>query len=175
MPKNQPKPDSNAGTAQEALTDPQQLFDKAMELFHARDFAAARDLFAPLASSGNRSLSFAARTHLQMCEQRLSQRGPELKTPEDRYAYAVALTNTGNHSEAIRQLEMALAASDADHYHYALSLAAGLYGDIELSARHLRRAIELNPSNRVSARADADFASFASHPSIQALIAHPKA
>jgi tetratricopeptide (TPR) repeat protein len=157
------------------LTDPQQIFDEAMRLFHARDFGAARALFARAAESANRSLAFAARSHLQMCEQRLEQRGPELRTPEDRYAYAVALTNLGRHGEAIRQLEEALAVQEADHYHYALSVAAGLSGNIESAARHLQRAIELSPANRNAARTDPDFAAFASHPLIQALIAQHRA
>src|SRR5690242_20836864 len=46
----------------------------------------------------------------------------------------------------------------ADHVLYALALAKGLAGDIDGAHDHLKRAIDLEPRNRISARQDADFA-----------------
>ena len=57
-----------------------------------------------------------------------------------------------------------------DHVLYALALAKGLAGDIDGAHEHLKRAIDLEPRNRISARQDADFATFSSQPRIQQLL-----
>jgi hypothetical protein len=54
--------------------------------------------------------------------------------------------------------------------HYALALCKGLSGDIDGACENLRRAIDLEPRNRISARQDADFGGFSSHPQIQQLL-----
>jgi hypothetical protein len=58
----------------------------------------------------------------------------------------------------------------ADHIHYALSLAQALSGDHVNAHLNLKRAIELEPRNRLIARQDADFAPLANQPPFDALI-----
>ena len=61
-------------------------------------------------------------------------------------------------------------APDTDHIHYALALAQALSGDLASAHENLKRAIELEPRNRIIARQDADFAPLANQPPFDALL-----
>ena len=61
-------------------------------------------------------------------------------------------------------------APGADHIHYALALAQALGGDFPAAYENLRRAIELEPRNRIIARQDADFAQLANQPPFDRLL-----
>lgn len=146
-------------------------FNRAMELFHARELRKARDLFEQAAAGPSREMAFSAKMHQKMCEQRLEKQAPAPQSAEDHYAYGVALTNERRFDEARKHLEQALKMREADHYHYALALATALSGDVTLAAKHLARAIEMRPQNRAAARNDSDFAAALQHPALQALLA----
>lgn len=145
-------------------------FTKAMEAFHARDLKKARDLFGQAADGPNREMSYVARDHQRMCEQRLERLSIKLDSPEDYYASGVAFTTQGKLPEAKKALEQAIKLRNADHYHYALALCLGLMGDIGGSAHELRTAIEMEPANRLAARRDPDFAELLPHAAIRALV-----
>ncbi len=146
-------------------------FESAMKLFHARKFKEARDLFAAAAQGPERDVAHRAQLHATMCDRRLEQTTVDLKTAEDYYNYGVALLNTRKIEEARSHLERALAlAPGADHVLYALALAQALSGDAAGAHEHLRRAIELEPKNRLLARQDADFAALSTQPLFQALL-----
>jgi tetratricopeptide (TPR) repeat protein len=133
-------------------------FDQAIAKFQGGDFQAARKLFEAALDGPNLNMSHTARMHISMCDQRLSKLNVELKTPEDQYNYAVTLMNARQHAKAVEHLRVALAADEgADHVHYALALCLGLTGDRQGALQHLRRAVELDPSNRNLARRDPDF------------------
>jgi tetratricopeptide (TPR) repeat protein len=146
-------------------------FEAAMKLFHARKLKEARDLFAAAADGPERDVAQRAKLHIAMCDRRLQQLAPNLSTGEDYYNYGVALINTRDISGARAHLEKALELSpDADHIHYALALAQALSGDTHAAYENLKRAIELEPRNRLIARQDADFAPLASQPPYDALV-----
>jgi tetratricopeptide (TPR) repeat protein len=133
------------------------MFDRAIALFHVRKFAAARDLFEAAAAGPAREMAHSARLHAQMCARRIETHQPSLRTPEERYNYAVALINARKLPEAEKHLHQAVAqAPGADHIHYALALCRALAGDAHGACRHLRRAIEINGRNCVAARNDPD-------------------
>ena len=169
---------SRSGAASEAalskLPDAQtQLnnFEAAMKLFHARDFREARALFEKAATGPERDVANRASLHRSMCDRRLEQIKPVVGTAEDHYNYGIAMLNTRNIGEARVHLEEALKMSPgADHIHYALALAQALGGDVASAHENLRRAIELEPRNRMMARQDADFAPLANQPPFVALI-----
>jgi hypothetical protein len=46
---------------------------------------------------------------------------------------------------------------DADHVHYTLALCCGLAGDGNGACENLKRAIDLEPRNRILARQDPEF------------------
>ncbi len=179
-PKRMTKPqapktpeDSRTAAPARAKTAADQLaaFESAMKLFHARRFKEARDLFQRALEGPERDVANRAGLHAAMCERRLTQETVHLSSPEDQYNYGVALLNARKVEEARSCLENALAAApDADHIHYALALAKALKGDLAGACEHLRRAIELDPRNRMLARQDADFAAVANQPSLQALL-----
>lgn len=146
-------------------------FQAGSRLFHTRRFREARDLFLAAAQGPERDVAHRARLHAEMCNQRLEQPEVQCQTAEDNYNYAVALLNTRKVQEACSYLERALQmAPDSDHIHYALAVAHGLSGDASRSHLHLKRAIELEPKNRLMARQDADLGPVIGQPQFQALL-----
>jgi len=146
-------------------------FEAAMKLFHARQFKEARDLFMQALRGPERDVANRAQLHLAMCDRRLQRATVTLGSAEDYYNYGVALINSRNLLEARAHLEKALELSPAaDHVHYALALAQALAGDLASAQQNLKRAIELEPRNRLIARQDADFAPLANQPPFDALI-----
>jgi tetratricopeptide (TPR) repeat protein len=146
-------------------------FEAAVKQFHAQRFQEAKVLFEQAAGGPERDVAQRARLHIAMCERRIGQPPVQLGTAEDYYNYGVALLNARKTAEARAHLEKALEiAPGSDHIHYALALAQALSGDLTNAHENLRRAIELEPRNRVIARQDADFASILTQPPFQALI-----
>ena len=146
-------------------------FEAAMKLFHARDLKPARERFLQAAEGPERDVANRSRLHAAMCERRLEQAAPNLRSAEDYYTYGVAEINAGNVAEARAHLEQALRlAPGADHIYYALALAQALGGDLASSYENMQRAIELEPRNRIMARQDADFAPLANQPPFDALL-----
>jgi len=146
-------------------------FETAMKLFHARKFKEAREHFAHASQGPERDVANRAQLHIAMCDRRLQQATLNLRSAEDYYNYGVALLNSRNAAEARIHLERALEIAPAsDHIHYALALAQALSGDLTNAHANLKRAIELEPRNRLIARQDADFAPLANQPPFDALI-----
>lgn len=163
---------STAGASKEWSAQKQlAAFESAMRLFHARHLQQASDLFQQAVDGPERDVAQRARLHIAMCERRLRQEAPALRSADDYYNYAVALINTRKLAEARQHLERALEiAPGADHIHYALALAQALGGDLASAHENLRRAIEIEPRNRIMARQDADFAPLAGQPPFDALL-----
>ena len=164
---------SSAAAAVPAVNPPGQLanFEAAIKLFHLRKFQEARNLFVAAIGGAERDIANRAQLHISMCDRRLLQATVNLRSAEDYYNYGVALINSRNLTEARSHLEKAIEMSPgADHIHYALALAQALDGDINNAQQNLKRAIELEPRNRLIARQDADFAPLANQPPFDALI-----
>jgi len=137
-------------------------FEAAMKLFHARKLKEARDLFSQATNGPERDVAQRASLHLAMCDRRLQQAAVTLTSAEDYYNYAVALINSRNLAEARSHLDRALQISPAsDHIHYAMAVVLTLSGDLPGAHESLRRAIELEPRNRLAARQDSDLAALA--------------
>jgi len=166
--------EAGAGAAAEAriLAEAQlKSFEQAIRLFNARKFAQARELFAKAAAGPNREMAHNADLHVRMCDARLEKPVVQLKTAEELYNYGIAMINTRNLADAQQHLETALKLEPAaDHVYYALALCKGLAGDIDGAHENLKRAIDLEPRNRISARQDADFAGMINQPQIQQLL-----
>jgi tetratricopeptide (TPR) repeat protein len=146
-------------------------FEAAMKLFHSRQLREARELFVSASSGPERDVAQRSRVHIAMCDRRLEQAPVNLLSAEDYYNYGVALINTRNVHEACVHLQKALEISPgADHIHYALALALALSGDPNHAYESLRRAIELEPRNRMIARQDQDFAPLAHQPPFESLL-----
>ena len=148
-----------------------QIFEDAVKLLHAGDFVRAKALFEQVASGPVREIAHAARVHARMCEHRMAKADPVLKSPEDHYNFAITLMNQRSLEAAEQHLRQALQmASDGDHLHYALALCRGLRGDVDGASKHLKRAIELQPRNRLMARNDPDFVELSHHRALNQLL-----
>jgi tetratricopeptide (TPR) repeat protein len=146
-------------------------FEAAMKLFHARKLQDARTQFEIAAAGPERDVAQRARLHIAMCDRRLQQATVNLRSAEDYYNYGIALINSRKVAEAREHLEKALQmAPGTDHIHYALALAQALAGDLASAHENLKRAIELEPRNRIMARQDADFAPLANQPPFDLLL-----
>ena len=171
------EPESTTAVSPAAVVEPQSAekqlgsFEAAMKLFHARDLKPARERFLQAAEGPERDVANRARLHAAMCDRRLEQATPNLRSAEDYYTYGVAEINARNVAEARAHLEQALQlAPGADHIYYALALAQALGGDLAGAHENLKRAIELEPRNRIMARHDADFAPLANQPPFDVLL-----
>jgi tetratricopeptide (TPR) repeat protein len=173
--KNQksPQPPSKNSAAAAPSSGAKQMaaFESAMKLFHARKLKEARDLFQQATNGPERDVAQRANLHIAMCDRRLQQASVALRSAEDYYNYGVALINSRNLAEARAHLEKGIQIDpSADHIHYALAVAQALAGDVHAAHESLRRAIELEPRNRLTARQDTDLAPLANQPLFSALL-----
>jgi tetratricopeptide (TPR) repeat protein len=146
-------------------------FEKGIGLLHKRNFRDAKELFEKATHGPNREMASNAAIHVRMCERRLSAPAPEPKSAEEHYNYAIALINLRNLEPARRHLAIALDMDPrADHVHYAMSVSLALSGDASGAYDSLRRAIELQPRNRMLARQDSDFEGIANQPRFSRLL-----
>jgi len=174
-PKTQkaPEPGAKNAAASPANNGAKQMasFESAMKLFHARKLKEARDLFQQAANGPEADVAQRSRLHIAMCDRRLQQAAVPLGSAEDYYNYGVALINSRNLAEARAHLEKGLQIDPgADHIHYALAVAQALSGDVQGAHDSLRRAIELEPRNRLTARQDTDLAPMANQPLFHSLL-----
>jgi len=161
------------GRAAPPETGPRQMefFEEGMRLFHARKFQQAREVFAQAARGPDRAVAHRAGLHARMCEQRLESGGPVPATPEEHYNYAITLINSRDLAAAQKHLRAALEAdSGAEHVLYALAACQSLGGELQAGYENLKRAIDLQPRNRLAARQDPDFAAMAELPAFVRLL-----
>jgi len=167
---------SGAAAAPRKAAEPDQLqlYESGIRLFHECRYREAREMFTEAAGGHDRGIAHRAELHARICDRRLEEPVALPQTAEEHYTYGVALINARELAAAREHLQAALAmANDADHVYYALALCYGLAGDLQASYENLKRAIELQPRNRIQARQDADFAPFAGLPPLDRLL-HPE-
>jgi tetratricopeptide (TPR) repeat protein len=168
-PESVPKP----GASNAAPNGVRQMaaFEAAMKLFHTRKLKEARELFHQATIGPERDVAQRANLHMAMCDRRLQQTVVALGSAEDYYNYGIALINSRNLPEARAHLEKGLQISPgSDHIHYALAVAQALSGDLHGAHDSLKRAIEIEPRNRLAARQDSDLAPLANQPLFSVLL-----
>ena len=140
-------------------------FERAIALLHKRNFREAKEMFEMARRGPNHEIAVNSTTHVRMCERRLAAPEPEPKSAEERYNYAIALINLRNLDLARRHLATALQMEPrADHVHYAMGVCLALSGDGQGAYDSLKRAIELQPRNRMVARQDSDLDGVSNQP-----------
>ena len=152
---------------------PDQLasFEAGVKLLHVRQFRAAREQFRDARNGPDRAIADKAEARIRMCDQRLEAPVIVLKTPEEHYNYAITLINSRELGTARQHLQTALEQEpNADHIYYALALCCGLSGDPQGAYENLRRAIEIEPLNRMRAKQDPDLASISQQPPLDRLL-----
>jgi tetratricopeptide (TPR) repeat protein len=147
-------------------------YEQAIQFFAQRKFAEARLRFLDVAKGPAQHISDKARSYAQICERRTNGIQVKLTTAEDHFNYGVERLNARDVELARHHLRQALSLQpDADHVLFTLALCCGLAGDGNGACENLKRAIDLEPRNRILARQDPEFAALASQfPGLRALL-----
>ena len=152
--------ESQAGVPHELPTDARshtECFAKGMKLFSSGDYTSAFDVFEAASDGPELTINESARMYARICQQKLDRQRMETASPEERYTIGLDLLSQGRFTEALSCLESALKAGETAPLRYALALAAGNIGDTATAVKHFRRACELDPAIRATARSDAAF------------------
>jgi tetratricopeptide (TPR) repeat protein len=148
-------------------------YEHAIQLFSQRKLPEARARFLEAVKGPAASISDKARTYIQVCERRTAEvaASPTL-TAEDHFNHGVERLNARDVERAKHHFGRALLLEpQADHILYTMALCCGLAGDGNGACENLRRAIDVEPRNRILARQDPEFLALASQfPTLRALL-----
>ena len=147
-------------------------YEEAVRLFSESRFVEACKLFTEAAAGPAAHIADKARTYVQVCERRTASIDLKLTTAEDHFNYGVERLNARDVERARTHLEHALRLDPAaDHVLYTMALCCGMDGDGDGACENLKRAIDLEPRNRILAKQDPEFAALASQlPALRALL-----
>jgi tetratricopeptide (TPR) repeat protein len=148
------------------------IYENAVQLFSQRKLVEARLRFLEVVKGPAPHISDKARSYVQVCERRTNTVEVNLSTAEDHFNYGVERLNARDTDLAMHHLEHALALEpEADHVLFTMALCCGLAGDGNGACENLKRAIDLEPRNRILARQDPEFSALASQfPGLRALL-----
>jgi tetratricopeptide (TPR) repeat protein len=156
--KARPMPNASR---QKSLND----YQTALQWMHEGKYDKARQIFEKLSQDGPLEILERARMYLAACQRRAQQSSLSFDSPEEQYDYAISLLNTGFYEEARDQFRVILITNPgADYAYYGLAILESMTGLAEPCLKHLAKAIELSPRNRIRARKDSDFQKIADDP-----------
>ena len=168
--KKAPASAVNSGSSQ-AHTAAFQHYEAAVQFLQAGKYEKALQAFEKLLPAAPPHLLERCRMYMATCRRQMSQAQLSFQTPEEHYDYAVSQLNTGYYEEARDHFNRILGDHpDADYALYGLALLDSITGRSQDCLRNLARAIELNPKNRLQARADNDFQSMVDDPRFTELL-----
>ena len=148
-----------------------QHYQSAMQLLQQGKFEKALAAFEKLLPDAPAEINERCRMYIQTCQRQLEKPKLAFLTPEEHYDYAISQLNTGFYEEAREQFDRILATyPDTDFAFYGLAVLDSITGRSQDCLRNLSRAIELNPKNRLQARADNDFQSMVDDPRFTELL-----
>jgi tetratricopeptide (TPR) repeat protein len=176
--KASPKARTTAGAITENLpSSPAEIqrltYAEAVGLFSQRKLSEALSVFLDAAKGPQRDIADKARSYAQVCERRTAGFDLQLYTADDHFNYGVERLNARDIGCAKDHLDRALKLNpDGDHIYYTMALCCALDGDGSAACENLKRAIELEPRNRILARQDPEFvALIARIPGFRAMLA----
>lgn len=163
---------ANAAEGPNAGEKQLKTYEEAVRFFSQRRFAEARDRFLEVAKGPAPHIADKARSYAQVCERRTQATEVKLTTAEDHFNYGVERLNARELEIAKHHLGRALDLQpEADHVLYTLALCCGIAGDGNAACENLKRAIDLEPRNRILARQDPEFSTLATQfPALRALL-----
>ena len=170
--KKEPAPSVKSGAHAPASTGPAfQHYQTAVQLLQQGKFEKAQAGFEKLLLSAPIELRDRCKMYIITCQRQLENKRLTFLTPEEHYDYAISQLNTGYYEEAREQFEGILTGHPgADYAFYGLALLDAITGRTQDCLSNLGRAIELNPRNRLQARADNDFQSMVDDPRFTELL-----
>ena len=170
--KKIPPPPAKSGGHTPTGTGPVfQHYQAAVQLLQQGKYEKALAGFEKLAPAAPPEIKERCQMYIQTCQRQLERSRLTFLTPEEHYDYAVSQLNTGYFEEAREQFSNILADHPgADYALYGLALLDSITGRAQDCLTHLAQAIELNPKNRLQARADNDFQSMADDPRFTELL-----
>ena len=171
-PKKKSVQSGNPGGHPNAGTGPAyQHYQAAVQLVQQGRFDKALGAFEKLVPVAPPELLERCKMYVSTCQRQMERHSLTFLTPEENYDYAISQLNTGYYEEAREQFNNILAAHPgADYALYGLAVLDSLTGRAQDCLSNLGRAIELNPRNRLQARADNDFQSMADDPRFTELL-----
>jgi Tfp pilus assembly protein PilF len=161
-----------ATQARAALQLQMKQWEEAVQLFSQKKFSAAHARFAEAASGPAAHIADKARSYAQICSRKMNGGDVDLQTADDHFNYGVERLNARDMDVARRHLDHALAMEpNGEHILFTLALCCGLAGDGAAACENLKRAIALEPKNRILARQDPEFLALAQQlPALRALL-----
>jgi tetratricopeptide (TPR) repeat protein len=161
-----------AAQGRAALQLQMKQWEEAVRMFSQKQFSAANDRFALAATGPAAHIADKARSYAQICSRKMNGTEVDLHTADDHFNYGVERLNARDMDVARKHLDRALAMEpDGEHILFTLALCCGLTGDGAGACENLKRAIALEPRNRILARQDPEFSALAQQlPALRALL-----
>lgn len=169
--KKEPSSSDKSGGSVSATGPAFQHYQAALHLLQQGRYDKALAAFEKLLPTAPDELLERCKMYISTCQRQLDQHKLSFTTPEEHYDYAISQLNSGYYEEAREQFDSILAAyPKADYAFYGLALLDAVAGRSQDCLRNIARAIELNPKNRIQARADNDFQGMADDPRFTELL-----
>jgi tetratricopeptide (TPR) repeat protein len=169
--KAPPAPAKSGGHSSTASAQVFQHYQSAVQLVQQGKYEKALAALEKLLPEAPMEIVERCRMYINTCHRQLERQGRAFATPEERYDFAVSRLNEGYFDEAVEQLQGILAEyPEADYAYYGLALIDSITGRIQGCLENLAKAIELNPKNRLQARADNDFQNMVDDPRFTELL-----
>jgi tetratricopeptide (TPR) repeat protein len=151
-------------------------WEQAVALFSQKKFAPAQAGFEKASLGPAAHIADKARSYAQICARKTNQPAVRLETADDHFNHGVERLNVRDMDAARQHLNQALLLDpNGEHILFTLALCCGLAGDAAAACENLKRAIDLEPKNRILARQDPEFLTLAQQiPGIRALLAPPE-
>jgi len=171
-PKKKSVPSGKPALHPSAATGPAyHHYQSAVQLVQQGRFDKALGAFEKLLPVAPPELLERCKMYVSTCQRQMERHSLTFLTPEEHYDYAISQLNTGYYEEAREQFNSILEAHpEADYALYGLALLDAITGRTQDCLNNLGQAIELNPRNRLQARADNDFQSMADDPRFTELL-----
>jgi len=153
-------------------TDPAfQHYQSAVQLLQQGKYDKALGILEKLLPDAPVEIQDRCRVYITTCRRQMEKANLSFPTPEEHYDYAISLLNTGYYEEAREQFNNILTKHPgADYSFYGLAVLESITGHAQDCLDNLARAIELNPRNRLQARADNDFQNMVDDPRFTELL-----
>lgn len=153
-----------------------EAFERGFQALQQRQFDRAARAFGSVLNGfpDEKELQERARVYLSICERQAAGSASKPRSFEERLNAATVAINRGAFGDALRLLrDLETSHSESDHVQYLLCVAFTSMGDVDKALAHLRRAVELNPENKLLSAADTDLEPLRQHVGFVAALASP--